>query len=235
MKKIINFLCLLIITLSILSCGDIINSDKNINVNTTNIFNVKSDQEKNVIMPLKIGNKWFYNVTEYYFSGAIFKNYVDSVSVISDTLINSNRWFKVHYPMLRKDGDVFMTNTDLGLWYQCLECNNQSYLLAQFPNTKRFLNDKFLFSTFLSNGEFFKDSCLRFIDYANDTSPIKKYSSSNKYTQWLEFSSNGRIFEPFYEYNFVPEIGLIKHRSMYLDLADKSAKPLLSAQFEIVD
>lgn len=232
MKKI---LCIITFSLLIVSCSDIINSDPNLKIDKETIFKVKTDQEHNVIMQLKIGNKWHYSVSEYYSNGNLYRSYIDSIVVLGDTLINNGRWFKVYCPMLYKGDYVLLTNLDKGLWCISPFGNNQSYLVAQFPDTNRYLNEKFLFSALTSKGDMFKDSCSRYVNCENDLTPIERYSISYKYTHWLEFATDKRVFNPYKEFNFVPEVGLIRHNNLYMDLSDKSSNPLLSVQYTIID
>jgi hypothetical protein len=127
---------LLLIFLSILllvSCEDIVNSDKNIRITEIKYKSIKEDQENGVILPLKVGNKWHYDVTEFSVDAIKQAEYIDSIHVINETVISGERWFEVYFPVL-SEGNIYMTNTDVGLWVKCDDCENQSFLLAKYPD-----------------------------------------------------------------------------------------------------
>lgn len=114
------------------SCGDIVDSDENILITELKYKSIKEDQESSVLMPLKSGNEWYYDITEYYTDGTIRAKYVDSAEVIRETVIDNERWFEVRCPVL-SDENLFLSNTDVGLWCRCGGCENESFLLARYP------------------------------------------------------------------------------------------------------
>ncbi len=126
---------LLIIFLSVVllvSCEDIVNSDKNIKITEIKYKSIKEDQENDVIMPLKTGNKWFYDVIEYDDVG-MPAEYIDSIYVIQEVEIDGEKWFETYFPMLSSE-NIYLSNTNEGLWVKCDKCQNGSFLLARYPD-----------------------------------------------------------------------------------------------------
>jgi hypothetical protein len=215
------------------SCGDIVDSENNINKIKQNYNSVKSDQEHGVIMPLKVGDKYIYQVTQYWNGGPIELVYNDSIVVKSEVLINGEKWFQVHYPMLNNENDIYLTNTDLGLWFKCDICNKASYLLAHYPLDKSNMpNGKFEFNTLLTDGNLLKDSCQRYINSNNDNNLILNYSNSYSYQHFFELLINKREFINF-DCNFVENLGLIRFRLYWIDLKDSNSKPMLNRSYEL--
>mgnify|MGYP006285017401 CR=1 FL=1 len=116
----------------ITSCEDIVNSDKNIRITEVEYKSIKEDQENNVIMPLKAGNIWYYDVTEYNDDEKI-SEYIDSVYIIKEVTLNGEIWYETYYPMLSEE-NIYLSNTNEGLWVKCENCENVSFLLARYPN-----------------------------------------------------------------------------------------------------
>jgi hypothetical protein len=221
------------ICLILSSCGDIVDSENNIHKTKLNYNSVKSDQEHGVIFPLKTGYKYFYQVTQYWSSGQISLIYNDSIVVKGEVLINGERWFQVHYPMLNNGTDIYLTNTDLGLWLKCDICNKASYLLAHYPLVNSTQpNGEFEFNTLLIDGNSLRDSCQRYINSSIENNQILNYSNSLNYQHFLKLYNNKREFLSF-DCNFVENIGLIRFRQYWIDLKDSSSKPLIERLYEL--
>lgn len=78
----------------LVSCDDIINSDKNYIKKTFNPSQVLDDQTRSVIMPLHPGNKWYYYATEIK-NGKLRNLHIDSIEVLREVIINSEKWYEV--------------------------------------------------------------------------------------------------------------------------------------------
>ncbi len=132
MKNEIKYSLLLILLASLVSCEDIIHSDKNYIKNTFEFNAILEDQTKSVIMPLHPGNKWLYNVAEYY-KGGLKTIHKDSILVLREVEIDKGKWFEVYHPFINKTQNILLTNTKTGLWMRCANCNNIILLEAQYP------------------------------------------------------------------------------------------------------
>lgn len=131
MKKLIIINIIIAITL-LTACDDIVNSDRKILITEIEYTKVLEDQENNVIMPLKKGNKWYYDVTEYDRNNNITRTLLDSIFVYEEVIVDNEKWFEVHFP-IHSYGKVLLTNTDQGLWLKCTSCEDKSFLLARYP------------------------------------------------------------------------------------------------------
>lgn len=126
-------LIILLTIVLLISCEDIVNSDKNIKITEIKYKSIKEDQENGVIMPLKIGNKWYYDVTEFSADAIKQAEYIDSIHVINEVEISGERWFETYFPMLSSE-NIYLSNTNEGLWVKCDDCENGSFLLARYPD-----------------------------------------------------------------------------------------------------
>jgi hypothetical protein len=68
---------------------------------------IKTD---NVIMPLEVGNYWEYSIYEYNGSELNKIDSVWTISIISDTIINNQKWYVDH------SKSILFTNKNNGLW-----------------------------------------------------------------------------------------------------------------------
>ena len=75
------------------------------------------------ILPLKIGNKWIMNVTNYDSTGAVSSTSIDTISIISDTTINSEKWYYSDFWGL-------VTNRSDGLWISMF---SDQFIFFKFP------------------------------------------------------------------------------------------------------
>lgn len=114
-----------------ISCEDIVNSDKNIKITEVEYKSIKEDQENNVIFPLKTGNTWYYDVYIYN-EEDIATEYIDSIFVAKEVTIDREKWHETYFPMLSSE-NIYLSNTNEGLWVKCDQCENQSFLLARYP------------------------------------------------------------------------------------------------------
>ncbi len=137
MRKLLLCLAALAGFAALYSCDDVIDADKN--VKTTPLggeeakyTKVLSDQEHGVIMPLAVENSWLYHV-RYYENGQLSYERNDSIFVLDKIDVNGEEWFRVSNPFVRFDNHVIMTNTDVGLWLKCNQCDSFSVLHAQYP------------------------------------------------------------------------------------------------------
>lgn len=113
------------------NCKDVVDADENIHKSSVGYHRVLGNQQSGVILPLHPGNKWIYNVTDYDSLGAIKKQYLDSIVVFSDTIINGDKWFKLRFAPNYGENTVIMSNTDVGLWLKEQYCN---YMCAPYPS-----------------------------------------------------------------------------------------------------
>jgi hypothetical protein len=119
--------------LFVVSCGDIVDSDENIKKTAVTYAKVLENQETGVILPLKVGNKWLYTVDEINENDLVFRKRADSIVVISEMTLDDGTWFEVYFPIISKKENVLMTNTEKGLWVRCEQCEDKSFLWAEYP------------------------------------------------------------------------------------------------------
>jgi hypothetical protein len=125
--------------LFVVSCGDIVDSDENIKKTAVTYAKVLENQETGVILPLKVGNKWLYTVDEINENDLVFRKRADSIVVISEMTLDDGIWFEVYFPLISKKENVLMTNTEKGLWVRCEQCEDTSFLWAEYPYHNEFL------------------------------------------------------------------------------------------------
>jgi len=87
---------LIIISLFMISCAD----------NSTNV----ETQEQEGIIPLHVGNTWKYEISLYDSVGTLVNTDTEDRKVLSDTLIDGERWFKANFLGL------YVSNRSNGLW-----------------------------------------------------------------------------------------------------------------------
>lgn len=126
MKTIVKVLSILTLSLLVTNCKDVVDADENIHKIPLKYSRILGDQTHSVIMPLKTGNTWIYQVTVQ----APLSIHYDTVVVYDPVTINGEKWFKVKYPMISETEIIKMTNTDLGLWVKCDSC---AYNYAPYP------------------------------------------------------------------------------------------------------
>jgi hypothetical protein len=132
MKKSINLLAFLTLLL-VVSCADIVDSDENIKKTAVTYAKVLENQETGVILPLKVGNVWLYSVDVLNENEIVINNRTDSIEVIRDLLLGDETWYEVYFPLISKEHNVLMTNTEKGLWVRCEQCEDKSFLWAEYP------------------------------------------------------------------------------------------------------
>ncbi len=236
MKKHTLFLFLLLVSMTaIISCNDdIINSDDNINKTNKTIIEydyVLANQDSSVIMPLRAGNKWIYNITDYDGKGGIKSQRLDSIMVLKDSIINNEKWFYVWNPIVG-NGNVMMTNTDAGLWLKCPYCGNKpSYLEAQYPLSANPYYIGELNFVFADKGWKLLDTAQNWIRYesAVDFKVPAGTFNSIKYTNWVELKVLKRTIDPFRISYYAPNIGLVR-LEVYIDIYN----PVLNRVYELI-
>ncbi len=180
MKKSINLLAFLALFL-VVSCGDIVDSDENIKKTAVTYAKVLENQETGVILPLKVGNKWLYTVDEINENDVVFRKRADSIVVIRELDLDDGIWFEVYFPLISKKENVLMTNTEKGLWVRCEECDDKSFLWAEYP---------------YQNKLFYVMEKLFVISDANGDTIGKDYGSIGKTVQSASVKlSNGQEYE----------------------------------------
>ncbi|HPI19317.1 MAG TPA: hypothetical protein PKY56_03015 [Candidatus Kapabacteria bacterium] len=139
-KKLILFIILSAFIFN--SCNDIVDSDKNILKTKIQYKYLLEDQEKSVIMPLKVGNVWYYDVAEYNTNGDETKKYQDSIFISGIKMIGKEKWYITRFPMI-SDENIYLANTDVGLYVRC-DCEDTAFLYAKYPNYQgEYLERKF--------------------------------------------------------------------------------------------
>ncbi len=223
MNKFLKSIALFVLLFAITACEDMINADTNIIREKVEYQSVKSDQTNNVILPLAIGNTWLYQVDEFDKLGNITNSYIDSIVVYDEVLVNGERWFKMRFPMGGYGDTVLMTNTNLGLWYKCTNCDEKSALKAQYPvKDESFIGTSyqgFIYKTDSTNGLIpINVEVQHNVDISNNI-PIS-YNDNNfsaiKYTLSLKIihTEDVQIFGKLDE-TFIPNIGLYYSKQYY--------------------
>jgi hypothetical protein len=219
MKQALIFLQIIIISLLAISCGDIVDSDKNILKTKINYKYVLDNQDSGVLMPLAVGNIWYYKVTE-----SDKEVYYDSIDVVGEQIINDEKWFEVYFPFFSREQTILMTNTDVGLWVKSDELENESFLLAQYPvkgevfiSSLPFLGNvqiEKVISEENINTELGEYQCIRFDMSADNPSGLQmtEYYSVNKgliKAELLNTNGNTILYElvrqPIFNYDPDPE------------------------------
>lgn len=124
----------------LISCGDIVDSDNNIKKFEISYGNPLPNQEYNVILPLKVGNLWYYEVKTFNENNQIISTTYDSIKVLNiiKNVGNNEIWYEVYFPFINKfdlaqTKTVLMINTDKGLLVNCEECLTKKFLWAKYP------------------------------------------------------------------------------------------------------
>ena len=97
-----------------ISCKKNSNPTDNMNINATQIF------------PLSIGNQWIIQVTNYDTSGNVVYSKNDTIKILRDTTIQSEKWFI---------GYGIITNRDDGLYDYQVGSSNEIVLKYKFPSS----------------------------------------------------------------------------------------------------
>ncbi len=230
-KQIFLLFLLLVSTAAIISCDDIIDSDDNINKTKIEYDYVVTNQENSVILPLRVGNRWLYNVTEYDWRGGIDTQYYASIVVEKDTIIHNERWFYVRGWCGGADISILLTNTNVGLWFKCEPCGD-SFLEAQYPKVR---NPYFSgeISSFVLTGEdsLLTDTVLRWARYEEVAQLEVPYGiyDCTKYTDRIEYKITEKRYDPYQSMYFVPDLGLIKYEKY-----SYGANPTIEKVYELV-
>lgn len=233
MKTFMNLL-VLTFTIALISCGDIVDSDSNIKKTSLDYSSVLDNQETGVIMPLKVGNKWLYKVTEYFSTGEIYSSYYDSIVVKSEEYKNGEKWYKVYLPMLTTMNDVYITNTDKGLWF--INDNPiSSYLIANYPiKYSKYRNGELLFRTRLFDNSIFSDSSTRYLSSNVDNSIFNNLRSTHQYKQTYYLKETKREILSSESY-FAENYGILKYNLYVTDLMKANSEPQLWKSYELTE
>ncbi len=86
------------------------------------------DNFTNPIVPLKIGNTWSYNISDFDKSGAITTTHNIVYQVYRDTMINNEKWYCWNNVPYTND---WWTNRNDGLWHLEINKGNNSYSISQ--------------------------------------------------------------------------------------------------------
>lgn len=227
MKSMYLLILAIAISLILNSCGDIVNSESNTNTTTLEYNYVKEDQANAVIIPLKAGNVWYYTVTDLGSDGSSTNTYTDSIKVIRELHINDEKWFEVHFPLISRDKNIYMTNTDMGLQYKCMECSNKKeYLEAKYPE----INNTFYSSSFKTdsvigghgNIKSYSDTYIVWKTslYEQTTVPAGTFNCI-RYNGWIENSNHSIKGYPYTTAWYAPDSGLV--RAVIYTFADSGA------------
>ena len=79
--------------------------------------NLSSNNNANVLMPLKIGNYWIYKITYYENPESMKSIEIDTISIIGDTIIKNEKYYKILY---KGYTDVLMVNKNDGLYVKII-------------------------------------------------------------------------------------------------------------------
>jgi hypothetical protein len=82
----------------------------------------------NPIVPLEIGNVWTHRIEWYDTTGALTHTIYDSSTIVSDTIIQNERWF-----IWSNIARTITTNRKSGYWYRF---GDLSYLVLKYPVRK---------------------------------------------------------------------------------------------------
>ena len=195
------------------SCGDIIDADKNRQVSEITIGKIKENQESGVIMPLKEGNVWYYQVTEYNNSGSKIRIYTDSIRVFKEKSIDDEKWFEVYFPMISEKNMLYMTNSDMGLHAKCencLEYEGTTLLLAKYPEINNTYYCGFFVDTLSLNSNKIDSATIMFQSANQSVTVPKGNYDCVKYTGYFESQKAELNSKPYLNAYFTPNFGLVK-------------------------
>ena len=192
------------------ACKDVVDADENVQKTLLTYNKILDDQTHSVIMPLKTGNTWIYQVTRQ----APLSIYYDTIVVYEPVTINGEKWFKVKYPMISETEIIKMTNTDVGLWFKCDSCG---YNYAPYPviSTEPLI----LIDTVtgrLQNGTM-RNFVLNFYNSISKSYTVQFNKKITKGIFYNMFTKNNVMTEitsirPYnYDNIFVPDSGLFRH------------------------
>lgn len=239
MRSIIYLIFTITVISGLLSCNDIINSDKNINKYELHYNYVLGDQTKSIIMPLHEGNYWIFNVKELKY-GKIVNEYYDSIIVLNKIIQNNDPWFEVKWTK-NYSYSIFMTNTDIGLWMKCNICDNKSTLEAQYPSkSSPYLASKYDdMKTIIYNDsldkyeaitvEFYRWTNIEYFE--NQVMPAGIFNGL-KFLNSMEDNNSKLSFSLFYNSYYVPDIGPIKFEHYILGTKPDSSN--LTLIYELI-
>lgn len=221
MKTFMNLL-VLTLTFAVISCGDIVDSDSNIKKFEITYGNPLSNQETNVILPLKVGNLWYYEVKKLNENKQIVSTTYDSIKVLNIIKNSENNeiWYEVYFPFINKpepsqSKNVLMINTDKGLLINCEDCLTKKFLWAKYPQvsdlylsyqdylTVRDANNHIITQDVITIG---KQSQGKQILYNNDKGNLETYFYKSYIMNGMTYNKE---FDYMDEYYFL-DFGLIK-------------------------
>ncbi len=196
------------------SCDDVVDADKNIKITKLEYNSLKPNQEQDVILPLKEGNKWYYKVVSNNKDEMGTFVYVDSLYVVSGPTPlpekPSEKWFIISYPFMNfAEREIYMANTDVGLWAKCNICESKSSLEAQYPIT----NNKYLASQFYYSSDYISDTLYQWTTSEQINAYETEIGKKNviKYTTWYEGKKNQIKYPtPLRSIYFAPDFGIVK-------------------------
>ena len=121
MKNYFIFVIMFLLSLSAISCKKDNNPINNTDINPNKIF------------PLSVGNQWIVQVTNYDTTGAVHYTQIDTITILRDTTIQSEKWFI---------GYGIMTNRNDGLYDYQASTSSVISLRYKFPTT---VNSNYLY------------------------------------------------------------------------------------------
>lgn len=122
-----------LVILSILIIGVSCNSPLDIEDNIK-----KTKLDSSVILPLSVGNIWYYKTTDRDDKGQINFTRFDTVQILSKQIINSTNWYE-EWNTLTPEFNDFLSNSDTGLVRKTVE--DIYYLDRRFPSQLNFIYD----------------------------------------------------------------------------------------------
>jgi hypothetical protein len=203
------------------SCEDIVNSDDNIK-KTGYLYNkVLNSQETSVLMPLKVGNSWHYNVKEYDSSGTVIKEYTDSIVVLDKINYRGETWFRVRMIDMGSAWNSILTNTDKGLYRSdeksSLDCR---IIVAQYPDNRSpfiALHEENVMVMYFDGEKDVIDTVTNQLIIELNNNYTATYKSSNyparEYSTYSYVVELGDKSKTLYKVEvFVPNLGLFEHK-----------------------
>lgn len=220
MKSVI--LILLIISIAFISSCENTNEPAIKNYeHKLNFGKIKANQLDSVIMPLRVGKEWIYEVTLYdkldaYGQPAV---YYDTIKVLSEEQGLGGNWFLVDYLEFEPE-PVLMTNTDKGLWMKRQWRNETLKLVAEYPLVSDFYyagnlgligpKDWDPSSNGYENGKM-KNCNLYTTTYTFKTAFVKgRVYAGNMYSCDIRSEIGEMLNDKFSESYFSPILGLVK-------------------------
>jgi len=170
------------------------------------------------ILPLNLGNQWTFHVTQYNDSGNIINEYDVVHAIISEKLINGEKWYVQDQGSPPPGVTATMTNRPDGLWYEkgTSEFSTDTpYLVVSYPAV---LKKRYIVGRFTNT---FDKKVYEIYRYAESVNHQLTVPAGNfyclKFNDILALSDGTIVQEPLNSIYYAPNRGLVKRERFRLN------------------